>query len=151
MLGSLFITSTIESIHEALTAAEVDGLVAVISQPRVGAGLVERGVSVLHVSARLRALRRLDAPRICAVDHRLPLAAGSVAAVVGSCLDEGATSDARLAEWSRVVKDGGAIVLADRGSATDHTRRALCAGLSELQQRHAGRTIVTSGLVSKLA
>jgi hypothetical protein len=50
-----------------------------------------------------------------------------------------------------VVRDGGAIVLVDRGRAPEASRRALCAGLSEIEQRHAGRVVVTSGLVSHLA
>ncbi len=56
----------------------------------------------------------------------------------------------RLAAWSAVVRDGGAIVLLDRGRAMAASRCALCAGLSELEQRHAGRAVVTSGLVTHL-
>jgi hypothetical protein len=55
-----------------------------------------------------------------------------------------------LREWTRVVRDGGAIVLVDRGHAPEASRRALCGGLTEIEQRHAGRAVVTSGLVSHL-
>jgi len=48
------------------------------------------------------------------------------------------------------VRDGGAIVLVDRGRAPDASRRALCGGLTELEQRRAGRVVVTSGLVTHL-
>jgi hypothetical protein len=50
----------------------------------------------------------------------------------------------------RVVRDGGAIVFVDRGHAQEASRRALCAGLSELEQRRAGRSVITSGLVTHL-
>jgi hypothetical protein len=42
------------------------------------------------------------------------------------------------------------LVLVDRGRAAEASRRALCAGLTELEQRHAGRLVVTSGLVTHL-
>jgi hypothetical protein len=42
-------------------------------------------------------------------------------------------------------------VMIDRGHAPEASRRALCAGLSELEQRHVGRVVVTSGLVSHLS
>ena len=53
-----------------------------------------------------------------------------------------------LRDWTRVVKDGGAIVFVDRGHAPEASRRALCGGLTELEQRHAGRVVITSGLVT---
>lgn len=151
MFGSLFIASTVAAIHEALTASAIDGVVVVVCQPRIGAGLRQRGVSVVQVSERVRGLRRLDGLRVCAAEHQLPFASASVAAVVGFGVGESAGSEDRLTEWQRVVRDGGAIVLVDRGSPSDHTRRALCAGLCEIEQRHAGRTVVTNGLVTKLA
>ena len=55
-----------------------------------------------------------------------------------------------LRDWSRVTRDGGVLVFVDRGQAPEASRRALCGGLTEIQQRHAGRTIVTSGLVTHL-
>jgi hypothetical protein len=42
------------------------------------------------------------------------------------------------------------IAFVDRGHAPEASRRALCAGLSELEQRHAGRNVITSGLVTHL-
>ena len=42
------------------------------------------------------------------------------------------------------------LVFVDRSKAPEASRRALCAGLSEIEQRHAGRAIVTSGVVSHL-
>src|SRR5207245_881240 len=59
-----------------------------------------------------------------------------------------------LREWARVTRDGGAIVLVDRGSvrgrAPEASRRALCAGLTELEQRRVGRLVITSGLVTHM-
>jgi len=53
-----------------------------------------------------------------------------------------------LRGWSRVVRDGGAIVFVDRGHAHEASRRALCGGLTEIEQRRAGRAVITSGVVS---
>jgi ubiquinone/menaquinone biosynthesis C-methylase UbiE len=50
-----------------------------------------------------------------------------------------------LAEWRRVVKDGGVLVVLARGEPTEPARRALCAGLADVAQRQVGRTLVTSG------
>lgn len=55
-----------------------------------------------------------------------------------------------LAEWSRAVADGGLVVLVDRAPSIELSRRALCGGLAELQQRPAGRMTVTSGIVTEL-
>ena len=78
------------------------------------------------------------------------LADGSCAAVIGVDVTEDDQWPVTLRTWSRVVRDGGAIVLVDKGHAPEASRRALCAGLSELEQRHAGRAVITSGLVSHL-
>jgi hypothetical protein len=40
------------------------------------------------------------------------------------------------------------LIFVDRGHAPEASRRALCAGLTEIQQRHAGRVVITSGLVT---
>ena len=45
---------------------------------------------------------------------------------------------------------GGGLVLVDRAAAVELSRRALCAGLTALEQRVAGRWTVTSGVVSRL-
>jgi hypothetical protein len=37
-----------------------------------------------------------------------------------------------------------------RSHAAEASRRALCSGLTEIEQRHVGRSIVTSGLVTHL-
>ena len=53
--------------------------------------------------------------------------------------------------WSRVVRDGGALVFVDHGHPHEASRRALCGGLCEIEQRRAGRAVITSGLVSHFA
>ncbi|HEY5951873.1 MAG TPA: hypothetical protein VIV40_40535, partial [Kofleriaceae bacterium] len=74
----------------------------------------------------------------------------SLAAVIGVDVATDDGWETTLREWSRVVRDGGAIVIVDRGHAPEASRRALCSGLTEIEQRHAGRVVVTSGLVTHL-
>jgi hypothetical protein len=146
MLDGLFLTPAVTAIAEALASARVDGPIGVVGH----AGLVRAlsrardGGEVVAIDLSPRAAKRLAARALADV------AAGSLAAVVGvdvAKLDGWAEC---LAAWSAVVRDGGAIVLLDRGRAVTTSRRALCAGLSELEQRHAGRAVVTSGLVTHL-
>jgi len=47
--------------------------------------------------------------------------------------------------WLRAVRPGGAVVLVGAPPAAEQSRRALCAGLVDLEQRRAGRLLVTSG------
>jgi hypothetical protein len=75
---------------------------------------------------------------------------GSLAGVVGIDVATDGAWEVALREWMRVTRDGGAIVFVDRGHAPEASRRALCAGLTEIEQRHVGRTVITSGLVSHL-
>src|SRR5260370_457284 len=86
-------------------------------------------------SARASAARRLTNARA----DLSTIEDGSLDAVVGVDIASDAGWEPVLREWSRVVRDGGAIVMVDRGHASETSRRALCAGLSELEQRHAGR------------
>lgn len=151
MLDGLFVTPAATAVAEALASAGVpaDGAtgatIAVVGHARLAAALAA-GRDVIPVGISARAAKKL--PR------NLPdlssLAAGSLAAVVGVDL---ATDDAwadTLRAWARLVRDGGAIVFVDRGHAQEASRRALCAGLGELEQRRAGRAVITSGLVTHL-
>ena len=79
-----------------------------------------------------------------------PPAGRSLAAVIAVGLGERDDWDPTLTTWSRWVVDGGVVVMIDRGPAIELSRRALCGGLTALEQRVAGRWIVTSGLVSDL-
>lgn len=142
MLDGLFVAPAVTAIGEALASAGAKGRLAVIGSARLAAGLAASR-DVIPVGLSPRAAKRLTGT----VDDLAALDADSLDAVVGTDPADITT----LQAWSRVVKDGGAIVLVERGGkASDASRRALCAGLTELEQRHAGRTVVTSGLVSKL-
>ncbi len=57
------------------------------------------------------------------------------------------TSEAVLREE---VRAGGVVVLVGRGAREEAMRQALCAGLVELEQRVAGRAVVTSGRTKRL-
>lgn len=148
MFGSFFIAQTVQAVIEALRG--LDGRVVVIDWPRAGKALVDAGLEVVQVSGKPRALRRYAGARLYGDGVQLPLAAGCAAAVVAGAVVARADRDQVLAEYQRVVCDGGVIVLIDRQPATELTRFALVGGLAEIEQRHAGRTVVTSGQVVKL-
>lgn len=153
MLDGLFVTPAVSAIAEALASSgiaraassEVRPAIAVVGNAKLAAALAA-GHDVLPVGMSARAAKKL--PRN--VPDTAALEAGSLAAVIGVDI---ATDDAwadTLRAWTRVVRDGGAIVFVDRGHAEEASRRALCAGLTELEQRHAGRAVITSGLVTHL-
>lgn len=146
MLDGLFVTPSVTAITEALTsAAATEGPIAVVGHAKLAAGLAENR-EVIAVGVTPRAAKRLTNVHadVTAID------VGSCAAVVGVDVTEDEQWPETLRAWSRIVRDGGAIVLVDRGHAAEASRRALCGGLSELEQRHAGRVVITSGLVSHL-
>ncbi len=145
MLDGLFVTPAVTAITEALASAHADGAVVVIGNAKLASALgAQREVIAIGVSAR--AAKKLPST----LADTTSLEAGSLAAVIGVDVTEDDQWDATLREWARVVRDGGAIVMVDKGHAPEASRRALCAGLTEIEQRQAGRTIVTSGLVTHL-
>jgi hypothetical protein len=146
VLDGLFVTPSVTAITEALTSAEAtEGPIAVVGHAKLAAALAETR-EVIAVGVTLRAAKRLTNVHsdLSGLEPR------SCAALVGVDVTDDAQWPATLLAWSRIVRDGGAIVLVDRGHAAEASRRALCAGLSELEQRHAGRVVITSGLVSHL-
>ena len=149
VLDGLFVTPAVTAITEALASAgtPTDEALVVIGHPKLATAL--RGSrEVIAVGMSERAAKKLGAT----LADTSTLENGSVAALVAvdvSTLDPAAWPTP-LAEYARVVRDGGALVFVDRGHAPEASRRALCAGLTEIEQRHAGRTIVTSGLVTHL-
>jgi hypothetical protein len=165
MLDSLFVAGAVAAIGEAIASAHAEeGTVAVIGNARLASVLAkQRTTLAVGLSARaakktagavddLSGVEPRSLAAVIAVDVRgLPprgSGAESRRGVVDVATDE--AWQTALSEWSRVVRDGGVIVLVDRGHAADASRRALCGGLTELEQRRAGRSIVTSGLVSHL-
>jgi hypothetical protein len=148
VLDGLFVTPAVTAITEALSSAAIattDGTLAVVGNAKLATALATSR-DVLPVGLSARAAKKL--PRTIAdlstVEPR------SLAAVIGVDISADADWQATLRTWSGAVRDGGAIILVDRGRPHDASRRALCAGLTEIEQRHAGRAVITSGLVSHL-
>jgi hypothetical protein len=139
----LFVTPAVTAISDALARAAIAGAVAVVGNAKLAAAL-GAGREVIPVGMSPRAAKKLRgaARELAALD------AGSVAAVIGIDLAIAAGWADLVRDWSRVVRDGGAIVVVDRGHAHEASRRALCGGLTEIEQRRAGRSVITSGLVS---
>ena len=140
MLEGLFVTPAVIIIDEALASAKADGPIAVVGDARLAKALAARR-EVVAVDLPPRQAKK-HAGKVVALADLPPL---GFAAVVGI-----AATDEALPAWSRAVRDGGAIVTVDRNHAAEASRRALCAGLTELEQRHSGRIVVTSGLVTHL-
>jgi hypothetical protein len=149
MLHSLFASSAASAVTKALESARVEsGSLAVIGQAKLAASLAElgKGVEIVAVAVSARATKKLPNVRadLDAIGER------SLAGVVGSDVAADDAWETTLARWTQVVRDRGVIVFIDKGHAAEASRRALCAGLSEIEQRHAGRSIITSGIVSHL-
>lgn len=146
MLDGLFVTPAVTAIVEALASARAEGRFAVIGHAKLATALVDARKDVLPVGMSSRAAKKLTnaLADLSSIDDR------SLAAVIGVdiAVDDG--WEITLREWTRVVRDGGVLVFIDRGHAAEASRRALCAGLTEIEQRHVGRSIVTSGLVTHL-
>lgn len=149
MLDGLFVTPAVTAIVEALSSAHAEaGTLAVIGNAKLATALAATKREVMPVAMSARASKKLTN----ALADLSSVDAGSLAAVVGvdvATLPE-VDWEATLREWIRVTRDGGAIVFVDRGHAPEASRRALCAGLTEIEQRHVGRTVITSGLVTHL-
>ncbi len=145
MLDGLFVTPAVTAITEALASAGASGPLVVVGNAKLAAALRDKH-EVIAVGLSARAAKKAGS----ALADTSTLDAASVAAVIGVDIASTDAWETTLRDWSRVVRDGGAIVLVDRGHAEEASRRALCAGLSEIEQRHAGRAVVTSGLVSHL-
>ncbi len=147
MLGGLFLTPAVTAISDALASAHIrGGRVAVVGDARLARALVAPGREIVPVGLSARAAKKLAG----ALRDASSLAPASLAAAIVMDVTADAGWEQTLRAWCGLVCDGGAVVLVDRGRATLATGRALCAGLSELEQRRAGRAVVTSGLVTQL-
>ena len=150
MLDALFITPAVEAVTEALTSANARGKLAVIGHAKLASALADArkkaGDEVVPIGMSERAAKRLTnaLADLSSLENR------SLSAVIGTDLAVDDGWEITLREWVRVTRDGGVLVFVDRGHAAEASRRALCAGLTEIEQRHVGRTIVTSGLVTHL-
>jgi hypothetical protein len=146
VLDGLFVTPAVTAITEALASAKAEGTLAVVGNAKLATALgADREVIPVGLSAR--AAKKL--PRTIA--DLATVEPASLAAVIGVDLATDADWQATIRGWTRVVRDGGAVVFVDRGHPHEASRRALCGGLTEIEQRTAGRSVITSGLVSHLA
>jgi hypothetical protein len=150
VLDGLFVTPAVTAITEALSSAGLaregsPARIAVVGNAKLATALAASH-DVLPVGMSARAAKKL--PRN--VPDTAEIEAGSLAAVIGADVATDEAWAETLRAWTRVVRDGGAIVFVDRGHAAEASRRALCAGLTELEQRQAGRAVITSGLVTHL-
>jgi hypothetical protein len=145
MLDGLFVTPAVTAITEALGTTNAEGTIAVVGNAKL-ANALRATRTVIPVGLSARAAKKLAN----AVPDTLAIEPGSLAAVIGVDVTSDDAWEATLRAWTRVIRDGGALVLVDRGHAPEASRRALCAGLTELEQRHAGRAVITSGLVTHL-
>lgn len=144
MLDGLFVTPAVTAIHEALASAHAtEGPIVVVGNAKLASALGEKR-EVIVAGLTARAAKRATN----ALPDTGSIAGRSCAAVIGEGVASDEAWETTLRAWSRCVRDGGAIVFVDKGHPEEASRRALCAGLSEIEQRHAGRTVVTSGLVS---
>jgi hypothetical protein len=146
VLDGLFVTPAVTAIGEALASSRADGKLAVIGNAKLATALTEAKREVVPVAMSERAAKKLTGALadLSSIEDR------SLAAVIGVDVSTDDGWEITLREWARVVRDGGALVFVDRGHAAEASRRALCAGLTEIEQRHAGRVVVTSGLVTHL-
>jgi hypothetical protein len=124
-------------VAAALDAGRTDGTVLVVGPPALARALAQRGRAVAHAAATGRLANRTLRARADA----LPIADGALGALVA------ATEDEPHEGWLRAVRGGGVVVLIVAVDATELSRRALCAGLTDLEERRAGRLLVMSGLV----
>ncbi|MGE0550574.1 MAG: hypothetical protein AB7O24_03210 [Kofleriaceae bacterium] len=156
MLEGLFVTPVVAAIAEALgssprhgkTGDKLTGKLAVLGDAKVAQALAQN-CEVVAIGVASRNAKKLgDIATLAALDDSI--ADHSFAYLVGTDVATDDDWQATLARWRRVVRDGGTIVMIDRGHATEASRRALCTGLGEIEQRRAGRSVVTSGVVRHL-
>lgn len=147
MLDGLFVTPAVTAITEALASLHAEGTIAVVGNAKLAIALAAAR-EVIPVGLSPRAAR-VTAKKLRGKARELAaLESLSLAALVGVDLATAPGWEDALRGWSRVVRDGGAIVIVDRGHPFEASRRALCGGLTEIEQRRAGRSVITSGLVS---
>ena len=142
---SLFAGNAAQEVEAALVSAGAVGKVAVVGDARLARRLSVAGRDVLCVAESDRGLKRAGVEVVTGAADSLPLPDGSVGAVVVSGLAAPGPWEPLLAEWCRVVMPGGVVVVVDRAAAPELGRRALCGGLTAIEQRTAGRTVITAG------
>ena len=149
MFDRWFLAGAAPAVEAALASipAARTGTLAVVGHGRLAAALVKPGRTLALVDAEAAAIKRPPA-EVALLEQ--PPEPRSLAALIAVGLGERDDWEPTLVTWSRWVVDGGAVVMVDRGPAIELSRRALCGGLTALEQRVVGRWTVTSGLVSDL-
>lgn len=142
---SLFSGNAAQEVAAALAAGGVTGRVAVLGDARLARRLRDAGRDVVCIGANVRTLRRARTPALAGSPAALPVGSGVLAALVAGGLAELDGWEQHLPEWCRVVAPGGLVIVVDRRAPAELGRRALCAGLTAIEQRSAGRTVVTAG------
>lgn len=128
-------------VAAALDGARVSGPLLVLGPQPLARALAQRRGTTVWVTGS--ATGRLRQPTVRARRDALPFADGALGGLVSAARDEPPSYD----EWLRAVRDGGAVVLVAPLAAEELTRRVMCAGLTDVEQRRAGRLLVTSGRV----
>ncbi len=143
MLDRLFVTSAATAIGELLQSARVDGKLAVVGDAKFVAAFRGRA-DIVAIALPTRAAAKVPG----ALPDFSTIEPSSLAGVIG--VD---ATDALLGKWAPYVRDGGAIIVVDRSSvpAAEASRRALCAGLTAIEQRRLTRLVVTSGRVVQIS
>ncbi|MBP8809500.1 MAG: hypothetical protein KBG48_27930 [Kofleriaceae bacterium] len=139
MLDALWIASAAPAVEAALARLTASGPIAVVAAPRLVRVLDGRG----------RAVVGFDGPSRRGPGQPLP-DVPTYAAVVGAAVGDAAAWSEALAAWVAATVDGGVVVTVDRAAPVEASRRILCAGLTDLEQRTAGRWLVTSGAVARV-
>ena len=148
MLDGLFVAPAVAAITEAL--GKIDGTIAVIGDAKIAQALAATH-TVIAIGISGRAAKKLSKSLAeTAKDSVAAIDPASLAAVIGVDVTADEAWVETLRAWTRAVRDEGTLVLIDKGHAAEASRRALCAGLTELEQRPAGRAVITSGLVTHL-
>jgi hypothetical protein len=142
---ALFPGQAAQQVEAALVAAGIDGRVAVLDNARLARHLADAGRAVVSIGPAARGLKRSRTPAVAALSDALPLAGATFAALVAGGLAQTDSWQTLLDEWCRAVAPGGLVVTVDRGAAAELSRRALCGGLTAVEQRAAGRTVITAG------
>ena len=142
---SLFSGNTAQEVEAQLAAAAVKGRVAVLGDVRLARRLGDAGRDILYIGPPARGLKRARGLVVVGSPGVLPLADGVLAALVASGVVELEMWEPFLAECCRVVEPGGMVVVVDRRAPAELARRTLCAGLTAIEQRSTGRTVITAG------
>lgn len=144
MLDRLFAASAVTAIGELLKSLRATGKLAVVGDAKLAAAFRAQG-DVVAIGLPPRSAAKLPG----AIGDFSTLEPSSLSGVIAVDATDGA-----LGDWAPYVRTGGAIIVVDRvsaKSAAQASRRALCAGLTAIEQRRLTRLVVTAGLVVHLA